>query len=533
MVQRRTVVAGGAALGLLGAAGLSCHLRSPAPRVPRTGGTLVVAPAGEPAMLVSAFDSTMTNCIIGSKILEGLVTYDVDLNPVPALAESWAIARDGKTVRLTLRRGVTWHDGRDFTAEDVAFTLQKVWRELHPFGHAVYDNVETVTTPDPHSLILRLSAPAAYLFAFLNSYGAQVLPRHIYEGTDIRANPANLAPIGTGPFRFDRWERGSHIRLIRNPHYWRAGQPALDEVIYRFIPDAAARTAALQAGEVDLAPGNAIPLLSLHRFADSDRFELNRDEGRFLSTIGLVIINVRHGPLADPRVRRALLHAIDREALIRLVYRGYGKVATGPIPSSVKRYYSDDVAHYPYDPARAAALLDEAGLDPGADGVRLTLRMDFASTDSLRQVQFLRQTLGKVGIRIILRSQDFLGFLRQVFTEQDFDLAVSGLHMLPDPTLGVQRLYWSKNIRKGVPWTNGSGYVNRELDAIMEQAQHEGDDTLRKALIKRWQQIVQTDLPVLNLVEVQWISVNAARLSRPSRQGDGLFDTLGDARFVS
>lgn len=489
--------------------------------------------SAEPATLVSAFDSTMTNGMIGAKVLEGLVTYDADLNPVPALAERWEISDDGLTIRFDLRRGVKWHDGRDFTSGDVAWTLTHVWRELHPFGRGVYRNVAAVETPDAHTVILKLSAPARYLFAYLNSYGSQVLPRHIYEGRDVRTNPANHAPIGTGPFRFVEWKRGSHLRLARNPGYWRENQPHLDGIVYRFIPDASARAAALQSGEVDFAPGNAIPYLSLRRFENNSRFTLNAEEGRFLASIVMVVTNVRRPDLADVRVRRALMHAIDRDAFIRLVLRGHGRIATGPIPSSVKRYYSSDVQHYPFDPARAIALLEEAGHRPDAQGVRLTLTMDFSQAEVTRQAEFLRQSLAKVGVKVVLRKQDHLSFLRQMFTDQDFDLGLTGLHMLPDPTLGVQRLYWSKNILKGVPWTNGSGYSNPELDAVMEAAQDEGDEERRKQLMLRWQQIVQEDLPVLNLVESQWITVSSARLKRSVVQGDGLFDTLGDAHFVA
>ncbi|MET0390017.1 MAG: ABC transporter substrate-binding protein [Polyangiales bacterium] len=532
LTRRRALIAPGLVLGGYGLVRSVAAKRNSERPIAQRGGTLIVV-SPEPTILVSAFDPTMTNCMIGSKVMEGLVTYDVDLNPRPALAERWDVSADGRTVRFQLRPGVKWHDGRDFTSADVAFSLQEVWRKLHPFGRAVYHTVEAVETPDPLTVVVHMSGPAQYLFGYLNCYGSQILPAHLYQGSDVRSHPNNVAPIGTGPFMFREWQRGSHVRLARNPHYWRSELPVLDEVIFRFIPDAASRTAAVQSGEVDLALGSAIPQISLRRFTKNNRFTINTDDGRFLSSIAMIVCNVRTGPLADRRVRQAIMHAIDREALVRLAFRGYGVPATGPVPSSVKRYYTRDVPAYPFDLQRTAALLDDAGFKPQANGTRLTLQLVFSQPETRRQADFIRQSLSKAGIQLTLKQGDTPTFLRQLFTDQAFDLALTGLHMLPDPTLGVQRLYWGKNIQKGVPWSNGSGYANPELDAIMEAAQIEGDDTRRKALIKRWQQIVQTDLPVLNLVETQWVTVSSRRLQRPTRQGDGLFDNLADAFFAT
>ncbi|MET0284548.1 MAG: ABC transporter substrate-binding protein [Polyangiales bacterium] len=512
------------ALGALGAYGSTRIVRGRAPSA--VGRRLIVVTIEPTTVLTSAFDPVMTNCLIGSKVMEGLVTYDVDLNPVPALAERWEVSPDGRSIRFHLRPNVKWHDGADFTSEDVAFTLLESWKKLHPFGRAAWATVRAVQTPDPLTVDVHLEGPARYIFGYLNTFGAQVLPKHLYAGSDIRGNPHNQAPVGTGPFVFQEWQRGSHVRLRKNPHYWRPGQPRLDEVIFRFIPDAPSRAAALQSGEVQLALGGAIPHLSLRRFAQNDRFQLNTDDGNFLSSLSMVLCNVRSGALADRRVRQALMHAIDREALLRLVFRGYGKVATGPVPSSVRRYYTTEVPQYPYDLARARGLLKDAG---HAD---MRLQLAFGQPEALRTALFLRQSLAKIGVTLELKQSDATTWLRHVFTDQEFQLALTGLHMLPDPTLGVQRLYWGKNIHKGVPWTNGSGYLNPELDAVMEAAQIEGDEAERRRLMQRWQQIVQTDLPVLNLIESAWVSVSTANLQRPTRQGDGLFDNLGDAYFA-
>ncbi|XAH25315.1 ABC transporter substrate-binding protein [Xylophilus sp. GW821-FHT01B05] len=504
---------------------------------PVRGGILNVAVAPEPTILTSAFNTTMNIGQVSSKVLEGLVSYDLDLRPVPALATAWNVSPDGLAISFKLREGVKWHDGQDFSSADVKYTLEEVWKKLHPFGRAAFANVTQVETPDRTTVVIRLSSPAPYVLNYINTYGAQILPKHLYEGKDVLTHPANSAPVGTGPFVFKEWVKGSHVRLERNPNYWGRDaqgvqQPYLDGVVFKFIPDATARTVALEAGELDVALGSSIPPSSLSRFRDPQKYTINLDDGRYLSTIFLTQFNVRRPYFQDKRVRQAFAHAIDRDALLKVVFLGYGKAATGPVPSSVVNYYSDDVRRYPYDLQKAAALLDEAGLKKKPDGKRLQLTLDYdagAGVSATRQAEFIKQSLARVGVDVELRAGDTASYLRRIFTEQDYDLMVSSLHRLPDPTLGVQRLYWTQNIRKGVPWTNGSGYSNPELDKVMEAAAAEADPARRKALIRQWQQIVQEDVPLLELVEQTWVTVASRRFHKTSTQGDGLFASYADA----
>ncbi|WP_159992415.1 ABC transporter substrate-binding protein [Roseomonas sp. 18066] len=528
MNRRDLMLAGLGLAGLPGMALAQGHAAHAA--TPTRGGTARIVVA-EPPILTSAFITTMNIGMVSSKILEGLVSYDLELKPVPALAESWDTAEDGLSVTFNLRRNVRWHDGKPFTSADVRFTLLEVWKKLHPFGRAVFANVTAVEAPDDHTVTIRLSAPAPYLFNYINTYGAQILPRHVYEGTDVLQNPANVAPIGTGPFKFKEWVRGSHVALERNADYWQPGKPYLDGVLFRFIPDPVARSVALEAGEIDVTIGSLIPVTSLRRFSDAAKYTINTDDGRFLASIFLAQINVRRPYVSNKRVRQALSHAIDRAALVRLVWQGYGKPATGPIPSSVSQYYARGNPQG-FDPKRAEELLDAAGFKRGADGKRFRINLVSGSGDSLesnRAGEFIKQALARIGIELELIIEDSAAYLRRVYTDGDYDIMTSSLHKLPDPTLGVQRLYWTKNIVKGAPWTNGSGYSNPELDRIMEAAAAEGDLGKRRALVTRWQEIVQEDAPILDLVELTWTTVSTARFRKERPQGDGMFAGLEDA----
>ncbi|WP_168735221.1 ABC transporter substrate-binding protein [Pseudothauera rhizosphaerae] len=533
-MQSRRFLKLAAVLGLaLGVAASHPSIAQTVGDAPVRGGILNVNIPTEPVGLNSGINTTMFIGEVASKIQEGLIAFDADLQPVPSLATQWEVSPDGLTVSFDLRKGVKWHDGKDFTAADVAYTLKEVWQKLHPFGRSAFGNVTKVETPNSHRIILTLSAPAPYLLNYINAYGAPVLPRHLYEGTDVVNNPYNQKPVGTGPFVFKEWVKGSHIRLERNPDYWKAGQPFLDGIIVKFIPDVSARVVALQSGEVDVVVGNALPVTSLRQFEDKSRYTINLIDGNYLATIAFAQFNVRSAPLNDKRVRQAFAHAVDRNALLKVVYLGYGKIATGPVPSSVTKYYTPDTRQYAFDPKRAAQLLDEAGYKAGANGKRFRLRLihDGAAGSPLstRTAEFIKQALAKVGVDVELQAPDFATMLRHVFTDQDYDILVSSMHRLPDPTLGVQRIFWTQNIRKGVPWTNGSGYSNPHLDAIMEQAAKEPDEQRRKAQIREWQQIVQEDVPLLELVEPVWITVSSARFKKLALQADGLFSSYADA----
>lgn len=530
-LNRRLLLQGGAAAAALLPMAAGAQPGSRTATQPQRGGRLVLTVPEEPHNLNAAFGGTLHVNIAASKVNEALVWFDADLKPQPQLAESWEFSPDGRSLTFRLRKGVKWHDGRDFTSADVAFSLEHVWSKLNPGGRVAYASLVGVEAPDAHTVVLRLAQPAPYLINYLSIPGAQVVPKHIYEGTNIATNPANIAPIGTGPFRFKEWVRGSHIILERNPDYWQPGLPYLDSIVVRFLPDAVARSTALFAGEVHVAVASSIPISNLKRFSDSADFRVDTSDGKYLATILYSSVNVRRPYLADRRVRQALLHALDRAALLRIVYGGYGRVANGPIASTIPAFYSDRGRSYPYDPGKAEELLDAAGVPRKADGRRLKLTLDLNARrlETVRTGEFIKQYLSRIGIDLELRAVDNSVFIRRVFTDYDFDLMLTNMHPGLDPTTGLQRLFWTKNISPGIPWTNGSGYSNPALDQVMEAAAVEHDADRRRALIEQWQEIVREDLPLLSLLEIDWITVSTARYHKGRPQGDGLYASLADA----
>jgi len=494
------------------------------------GGTLVMVVQPEPPILVSAFNSAGPIGVVSTKMLEGLLSYDFEMNPKPALAQSWTLSKDGMTLTFKLRKGVKWHDGQPFTAADVQFSLLKVWKELHPRGRTTFANVIAVDTPDPHTVVVRLSQPAPAMMSAFSGYESQVLPKHLYDGTDIQSNPRNNAPVGTGPFRFKEWQKGNFLILERNPEYWDKGKPHLDQIVMRIIPDAAARAAAFETGEVHLAGFSPVPLNDVERLKKLGSVDVETRGYEFFAPIFLMEFNLRNRYLADKKVRQAIAHAIDRDTLVRNVWFGFGKPATGPVPSVLKRFYTDKVPAYPYDLKKAERLLDEAGLKRGAGGVRFRITHDFLpyGSDYQRTAEFVKQSLARVGIDVQIRSQDTAAFLRRVYTDYNFDMTSNFFYALPDPTLGVQRIYWSQNIKKGVPFANASGYTSSEMDDLVEKIQIEHDAKKRIALIHRLQALAQEDVPVLDVFEILFFTLANKRVVGHTTTADGVYGSFAD-----
>jgi len=501
---------------------------------PARGGQLVVAIFPEPPYLTSALSTLGPAQVVSGKIFDGLLTYAPDLTPRPQLAESWQVGADGLSVRFALRPGVTWHDGTPFTSADVAYSLLTIWKQLHSRGRSTFANVEAVESPDPLTSIWRLSKPAPYLLSALAAVESQIVPKHLYDGTDPLTNPHNLAPVGTGPFRFAGWERGNYIVLERNPTYWDQPKPYLDRIVFRVLPDAAERANALETGEVQLLMSSGVQLSDLARFGAAKELAVERGGYAYTAGITSFEFNLDRPVFQDVRVRHAFAHAIDRDFILKNVFYGYGAIATGPIPPSLTQFYTADVPLYRFDLAKAAALLDEAGLKPDAQGTRLTVNFDPAPIgDSLqRAAEAIRDTLGRVGVKLQLRTQDFAGFVRRIYTDRAFDTILYSANAAPDPAISSQRFYWSKNFQPGVAFSNGSHYASAEADHLLETAQAESDPKERRALYVRFQQLVQTDLPTIPLIAPEGVSVADRRARDYSVTADGAYGNFAEAYLV-
>lgn len=268
---------------------------STAQETPKAGGTLRVALSAEPITLNPGISNSQFDGFVTAKIFEGLVYLDEKLQAVPGLAESWTASADNKTWTFRLRRNVKWHDGKPFTSADVKFTIEQVLLPLHPLGRTTLGAIEALETPDPHTVVIRKKSSNVLLsppFIALNALSAAIVPRHVYEGSDIRNHKANVAPVGTGPFKFKEWVKGSHIELVRFDEYFKPGRPYLDRVVFKFVPDVGAAIAALEKGEIDYVP-RWVPLGDIARLKARQGIEVSTVGGIALAQTRWMTFNVR------------------------------------------------------------------------------------------------------------------------------------------------------------------------------------------------------------------------------------------------
>jgi peptide/nickel transport system substrate-binding protein len=496
--------------------------------------TLTAMMTAEPATLNYPLLNTRLVQQICANINESLLLFDWKFKPHPNLARAFEMSPDGLRYTFALQPGVTWHDGAPFTAHDVAFTCDAMLRQLNPRSRAALSHCQSIRAIDPLTVEFRLKKPFnAFQLSFMAS-GAPMMPAHIYEGTDFRTNPFNAKPIGTGPFRFSRWERGQYIHLVRNPHYWKRGQPHLNDIYFRLCPTPEQRMVALETGAADIAFCDDIDTVVTSRLLANPHLIASTDAYNGTGEIMVMEMNQRRWPFSDRRFRAAFLHAIDRQFLVKAINFGEGKVAHGPIPSTAPYYDGKVLTRYPFDPARARALLDEMGLKPKAGGVRHRfgmMKIPDGGGPWTRVCQYIKQAVAEVGLEMTLESTDWATFSRRS-GNWDFEMDCNDYGEYGDPAIGTSRFFVSSNIRKGVPQSNIQGYVNPEVDALFASAA--GAIAHREAQVcySRLQQILTRDAAMIWLYERKPMLFYNRRLRDVVTGPNGPCDGLGEAALA-
>ncbi|MBZ9822928.1 ABC transporter substrate-binding protein [Mesorhizobium sp. CA4] len=480
-------------------------------QTPKKGGRLIVAADSEPRNLNPAIVASNGVFFISSKIVETLAeaAFDGKDGLQPRLALSWEGAADGLSVTFKLRDGVKWHDGKPFTSADVAFSALQIWKPLQNLGRTAFKDLEAVDTPDELTAIFKFAKPTPFQL-IRNALPAlsSVVPKHLYEVGKIEENPANNAPLGTGPFKFAEYKAGQYYRLTRNDAYWGKDEPYLDEIVYQVLPDRTSAAAALEAEEIQLAAFSAVPLADLDRISKVPGLKVITKGYEGLTYQLVVEINHRRKELADLKVRQAIAHAIDKDFVVKTIFLGYAATATGPVPKNDPQFYTADVPTYPFDVANANALLDEAGYKRADDGKRFALKLLPAPyfNETKQFGDYLRQALAAIGIDAEIVNNDAAAHIKAVYTDHAFDLAVGPPVFRGDPAISTTILVQS-GIPDGVPFSNQGGYKNADLDALIAKASETLDTSARTELYKEFQKKVAADLPLINVAEWSFISV--------------------------
>src|SRR5215469_275652 len=507
----------------------------------RKGGHVTEGSLSDPTTFNTIFSSDTASSSLRGMMFAELLDFKADGTLIPMIAkEVPKVESDQLTYRFNLRQDVKWSDGQPITSDDVLFTYSlmagstydykainsRYWPDLEQY-------LDSVKAPDKYSVIMKTKVPYA---PFLTNYVFAPLPKHVLEpvvqksAADFRKADFNFAPtVVSGAFMFDRWDKSQQVVLKANPGYFR-GRPNLDSYVMKTVPDGVAIANQLKTGEIDVGNGVEPSLwddmatasnVSRTSFAQAgwDYYAYDMDPTNPKRPVTGKIFG---DPATGKTVRQALYHAVDRQSLADRVYFKQADVATTVEPPT-SWALSTNVTKYPYDPKKAADLLDQAGWKPGPDGVRIKdgVRFSFEIITNVGNkarettIQVLAESWKKIGVEAQPKPIQFTEYVK-TSTTRDFDMVMGGISAGVDPDLS--QIYHSRVIGKGL---NRMGYRNSQLDDLLDKAVQVLDQGKRKQIYAQVQQILTEDLPAGMLV---WSRALVAVSKRVQNFGIGPFN---------
>ena len=461
---------------------------------PAYGDMIVIGSISEASVLLPVLAPDMPSRRIAELIFNGLVKYDKDIRLVGDLAERWEMSKDQKVIRFYLRKGVKWHDGKPFTARDVEYTYKVYCDKNTPTPYASdFLRVKEVRVLDNYTVEVIYDKPYAPALA---SWTEGVLPRHLLEGIDITKSDLIRRPVGTGPYRFVEWVQGEKIVLEANPHYFR-GPPYIGRIVIRFVLDKATSFLSLQAGTLDMA---TLTPMQFSRQSESPWFKQNFNKYKYLAhAYTYLAYNLQDWKFKDKRVRQALTMAIDREAIVKVILLGLGRVVDAPYNPDTF-WYNHKVRKFQYNPKKARLLLAKAGWkDRDGDGIidKDGLPFDFTiftnQGDDRRRnaATMIQYYLGKVGINVEVRVLEWAALLHNFLYKRNFEACIIGWALDYDPN---QMDKWHST-KTGPYDYNWMHYRNRQVDKLLELGVATYDRNERKKYYNKLQQILAEDQP--------------------------------------
>lgn len=471
----------------------------------KEGGTATIAFNSEPGNLNPVIWATTSDTNVTHMVFDSLVIPDKELKMVGSLAENWDVSEDGKTYTFHLKQGVKWHDGEPFTAKDVAFTFTSLadgkydagayWRVDPIEGAAEYkegkaDNVSGIEVVDDNTIKFTTKEPFA---PFLSGLFIAVLPEHILKDVspgEWAKHESNRAPIGTGPFKFVKWETGQFIELEANKDYF-GGAPKLDKIIVRF-GDANTMLASVLSKDVDIAP---VPVAETPSVASLDYAELVTQTSLSVYYVGF---NARNDHFKDVKVRQALAHAIDKKSLVASILGEYGAVADDIFPS--KHWsHNPNLPIYDFDVSKSEALLEEAGYKKNSKGffekngkeLSFVMEVPTGTKEREKSAVLIKQMWEQMGVKMEIRSLDFPTLVTKLLpktsdgkqrevTKDDYDAYILGFGVEADPD--EYRSYFGTAYMPPNGY-NFVGYSDPKVDELLEQQTKEIDFDKRQSLI--------------------------------------------------
>lgn len=442
------------------------------------------------------------------KVYSGLIKSDKSLQMVPDLAESWTVSPDSKTYTFNLKKGVKWHDGKDFSAEDVKFTYDILrageWTSVFPVS-VDYGNILNVSIIDPDTVIFTLKDGTV---SFQERFSVAILPKHILVDQDLSKTDFWQKPVGTGPFEFKNWRHGEELLFTANPNYY-GDSPKVGVLRYVFVPEEAARKSLLESGEVDAIKIDPRAMTTLQNTRGVKVYSMPSANWYALN------LPNKMWPFTDKKVRQAIGYAINKKQILDTIFNGQGEISYGPFRSE-DWVYNPNIS-FQYDPEKAKKLLTEAGFkDSNGDGVLERDGKDFKfeliypSTNPERKdiAIAVKTDLENVGIKVEPVGKSWDEISQELYRSSPIVAAFGSPF---DPDDNNYELWDTKYIGQG--WWNPSSYSNPEVDSILDAARTTFDKEQRKKYYQKLQTILAEDQPLAFIVFCNYVYATSDKIT--------------------
>ena len=473
------------------------------------GGTFVFATRADVIFLDPVFTQQNPDIWISLNIHDTLLHPSLDGKTLePGLASAYSVSPDAQTVTLTLRQGAKFADGSPILTSDVKFSLDRARDKESGEFNFLLDSIESVETQGDDTILVHLKHPDPAILQALATFNTGIVSEKLLRAApgDTLAEKAKAfaeKPMGSGPFMLKSWTRGSEMVLSRNPHYWRMGDdgkplPYVDEIKLVIIPDDATRILKLQAGEIDgtqfvpfsrVGELEADPDINMALFPSAQVYYIAMNNRPTLK-------DGTENPLSDKRVRQALNYAVDKDAIAQILTYGVGTPQITYMPSSTPLAYTEKGEPYPYDPAKARALLQEAGY---GDGFEVSIFSIAGNADDVAELAAIQQMWGEVGVSLKIQPLDVATRIAK-FKADEYQMRTAlWTNDLNDPSQITSYFAYFPTFE-----SNRSGFRDEELESAFLKSQSEMDVEKRRALYQRIQEIYIDATPIVFLLEVPY-----------------------------
>ena len=474
--------------------------QSDAPDGIKTGGTIIIGQSAEPITLNpnGKTDNSMT--IVAQNVFSRLLKTNNNEEVILDLATGYTVSEDWKSYTFTLPENVNFHDGEPLTSDDVKFTFEEILRQQCQAATSLA-SIESIECPDDHTVVFHLSQIDARFLSALAYNGTFILPRHVYEGQDWMTDDSMQTPVGTGPFKYDSWEKGVSITLVRNDDFFRGPElPYLDRVIYSYIADTNTAMQSFYNGELDVL-GIIAPSSELETLLNNQ--DLNNFKTIYPSRF-FIGFDLSREPFNDLNFRMAVAHATDADDIVNRAMGGIGQKATTYVtPLYSWACNTDPEAAVPaYDLEKAKEYMEKTGLTKDADGFYLHLTLDTYNYEPFPDMaQVIKNQMAEIGIDVKINMLEYAAWDEKVAQQKDFEMTLYGGYQGPDVSAIGDILSTGGAF-------NFFSYSNPEVDELLAQGASQPTFEQRAPYYMEMQEILAQEVPIVLISE--WLGYSPA-----------------------